>query len=84
MVSQWSREGEGEGGPGSPRTPPICQTKFFSLAIKKQRITHVSRVPQKNIHRVYLIVPGYCLQIIMFNILSYLLHLIRFYPIFCT
>ena len=33
---------------------------------------------KKNIHRVYLIVPDYCLLIIMFIILSYLLHLIRF------
>ena len=31
----------------------------------------------KNIHRVYLIVPDYCLLIIMFIILPYLLHLIR-------
>ena len=65
------------GDPGSPRTPTICKTDFFSLAIKKQSTTHVSKVPQKNIHRVYLIVLYYCLLIIMFIILSYLLHLIR-------
>ena len=54
---QWRREG---GGPGGPRTPPICQTDYFFIS-KKNRGLLLFQKYLKNIHRFYLIVFDYLL-----------------------
>ena len=64
------------GGPGGPRTPPICQTDYFFIS-KRNRGLLLFQKYLKNIHRFYLIVFDYLLLSIMFIILSYLLHIIR-------